>query len=111
MTRASLAYALRAQRKQDLLLASQAVRLQALASLDTLAARADALAARLALARSVLTHPAVALGAALLGIFAVRLGQRRRRSRPWLRWAWLAWRAWRAWQAAGPLLGAVAVRR
>lgn len=102
------ATAARAQRKQDLLLASAAVRTQALADASALAGRADAVATRLLQVRAVLAHPAVPLAAAMLGTGVARLLLRSGRRRPWLRWAWLAWRAWRV---ASPWLRPAAPRR
>lgn len=97
--------AARAQRRQDLQLASQLLRVQAGAALGQLAERADA-AERLARrARTALAGP---LGWAGAGLLVVVLLRRRgapgpRRRRPWLRWAGLAWRVWRglppAWRA------------
>lgn len=99
MTNPRRSSAQRARRKQDLLLASQAVRLQALDAFDTLGGQVDAVAGWLLQLRALLNHPAAPLVGTLLGLAAVRLGlQRRQRRRPWLRWAWLAWRTWRSWR-------------
>lgn len=110
MTR-SLAPAARERRKQDLLLASRLLRVQAVVAADQLAERADRWAERVAQVRALASSPAVRLaGVALL---AVMLGRALRR-RPsatvaaragWssrlVRWGWLGWRAWRI---AGPVL-------
>ena len=95
MIRPSRSGAQREQRKQDLLLASGAMRQQAVVALDDLAGRADALVSRVAQARAVLSHPAGLLVSGLLGMLVARLALRRR-PRTWLRWAWLGWRTWRA---------------
>ncbi len=100
----------RAQRRQDLLLASQLMRLQAGAALGQLAERADAGQRLAGRARALLAGPLGWAGAGLLVALGVRRLLRRPaapalapRRRPWLRWALLAWRIWRglppAWRA------------
>lgn len=101
--------AARAQRRQDLLLASQLLRLQAGVALGQLAERADAGQRLATRARAALAGPLGWVGAGLLVGLGLRRLLRRpaaaapRRRRPWLRWAWLAWRVWRglppAWRA------------
>lgn len=99
---AALSRAQRARRKQDLLLASQALRLEAGEALEQLADRADALETAVLRVRAVLAGPVGVVG---LGV-VVWLGLRRR-ARPrrwrWLHWGWRAWRWWQllpsAWRA------------
>lgn len=100
--------AARAQRRQDLLLASQLLRLQAGAALGQLAERADAGQRLATRARAALAGPLGWAGAGLLVGLGLRRLLRRPaapapRRRPWLRWALLAWRVWRglppAWRA------------
>ncbi|MBV8033951.1 hypothetical protein [Roseateles sp.] len=86
----------RAERKADLLLASEVLRGQAALAVDDLGGRADGWALRLLAWRNLLSNPlllAVAGGAATLFAGAGK----RYRGRLWrgLRWAWLAWRVWR----------------
>lgn len=94
----------RAQRRKDLLLASQLLRLQAGAALGQLGERADAAERFVGRARAALTGPLGWAGAGLLVVVLLRRPRARTpRRRPWLRWAWLAWRVWRglppAWRA------------
>lgn len=107
MTAAATSGEQREQRKQDLLLASGALRQEAVAAFDQLAGRADAVALRVAQARALLHHPAGLFLTGLLGVLVARVVLRRRR-RPWLRWAWLGWRAW---QVAAPALRSAMARR
>lgn len=94
----------RAQRKQDLLLASGLARLEAADAFNQMAERADSVGDRVRQARALLANPAVklagtALGAALLG-FALRRRRTPARGRGIVsrlaRWGWLGWRVWRA---------------
>ncbi|WP_298835240.1 hypothetical protein [uncultured Piscinibacter sp.] len=107
MTSAATSGEQRAQRKQDLLLASRALRREAVTAFDQLAGRADAVARRVAQARALLHHPAGLFLSGLLGLLVARYVARRR-PRAWLRWAWLGWRAW---QAAAPALRTTTARR
>jgi hypothetical protein len=103
---AALSRAQRARRKQDLLLASQALRLEAGVALAQLAERADTLESAVLRVRAVLAGPIGVVGAGVgLGV-VVWLGLRgRARPRRWrlLHWGWLAWRWWLlippAWRA------------
>lgn len=82
----------RARRKQDLLLASRALRVQACTAVDQLAARADALEARVVRVGVLLASPA---GLAAAGVVGWLLLRRVRRPLGWvwvLRWGWRAWR-------------------
>lgn len=92
----------RAERKQDLLLASTLLRGQAAAALDDLGERADVWGRRWQWLRAQWADPwvqaASRLGAALLA----GRGPRRGRWTRWLRWGWVAWRAWRAGRAGHP---------
>ena len=99
----------RAQRKQDLLLASRLVRVQAAGAFDELAARADHAADRVAQARALLASPVVKLAGSALAAAWLGFALRRRKlpaRRAGLvsrlaRWGWLGWRVWRV---SGPLL-------
>lgn len=83
----------RAQRKENLLLASALMRDQAQASVDDLGGRADGLVRRVLVVRDWFSHPAV-LAAASTGAAFFAASGRQRQGRLWrgLRWAWLAWR-------------------
>jgi hypothetical protein len=87
--------ALRAQRKANLLLASELMRGQAALCVDDLGQRADGWVVRILVWRNLLTSPVVlatASGAAALFAGAGR----ERRGKLWrgLRWAWLAYKVW-----------------
>ncbi len=87
--------ALRAQRKANLLLASEVVRGQAALSVDDLGERADGWVRRILSWRDLLTSPAV-LAAAGGGAAFFAASGKQGRGKLWrgLRWAWLAWRIW-----------------
>jgi hypothetical protein len=86
----------RAERKANLLLASELLRGQAAVAVHDLGGRADGWVLRLMAWRNVLTNPVVL---ATLGggaaFFAASRGQQRSRVWRGLRWAWLAWRLFR----------------
>lgn len=85
----------RAERKANLLLASELLRAQAALAVDDIGQRADGWVVRVLGWRDLLTHPL--LLAALGGGAALFAGAGPgRRGRLWrgLRWAWLAWRVW-----------------
>lgn len=86
----------RAERKANLLLASELLRGQAALAVDDLGERADGWARRLMAWRSLLSNPAVLAAAGGGAAFFAAAGQKRR-GQFWrgLRWAWLAWRVWR----------------
>jgi len=87
--------ALRAQRKANLLLASELMRGQAALCVDDLGGRADGWVVRILAWRKLLTHPVVLAGAS--GAAALFAGAgRERRGKLWhgLRWAWLAYKVW-----------------
>lgn len=88
--------AARAERKANLLLASEVMRGQAALAVDDLGQRADGLAVRVMAWQRLLSNPAV-LAAAGGGAAFLAVGGGRLRSRLWrgLRWAWLAWRVMR----------------
>jgi hypothetical protein len=111
--------ALRERRKQDLLLASNLMRLHADAALREIGEPVDLWVGRVARLRQSLhelaARPTVAAGAGLLAFLIALLWRSRRKrgdqtSRPsrsaaWGRaWGlgWTAWRLWRRWQAARP---------
>jgi hypothetical protein len=100
--------AARAQRKENLLLASRLARTQAVLAVDEIGGRLDAVAHGVERARQWLSDPRVWVAAgAATGLMAV-VATRRLRA-PWLmRWGWAAWRAWRV---AGPLLAKVLAPR
>lgn len=87
--------ALRAQRKADLLLASELLRGQSALAVDDLGQRADGWVRRILAWRDLLSHPAVLAAIGSGAAFFASAGQDKRRTF-WrgLRWAWLAWRAW-----------------
>jgi hypothetical protein len=111
-SRWSASPAQRARRKQDLLLASQLMRLHADAALLDLGDRVDTWADRVAFARQALrsfgTRPATATAAGALGIAVMALRRHAGRSREaaqrggvWVgAWSagWAAWRMWRTWR-------------
>lgn len=90
----------RAQRKQDLLMASQMLRLHAAEALDDLSDRVDGVARRLQSIRSFFTSP-WGLGAlGLVGAWIARGKAKAKKKSPLslprlIRWAWLGWRFWR----------------
>ncbi|MDR7335759.1 hypothetical protein [Roseateles asaccharophilus] len=83
----------RAQRKANLLLASELMRGQANLAFDDIGGRADGWVHRLQWIRGVFSQPAV-LAAASGGaaFFATAGKQRRGKLLSMLRWGWLAWR-------------------
>lgn len=85
----------RAERKANLLLASEVLRGQAALAVDDVGQRADGWVRRILGWRDVLAHPAV-LAAAGSGAAFFAASGRQGRSKLWrgLRWAWLAWRVW-----------------
>ncbi len=87
--------AARAQRKADLLMASELLRGQAALAVDDIAQRADGLALRVMAWRRLLANPVV-LSAAGAGTAFFAAAGPAMRGRFWrgLRWAWLAWRLW-----------------
>ena len=95
----------RSQRKQDLLLASQLARGQAVGAFNELAGRADAVVHRVQQLRAWFSSPLVWMAGSALGTVALRAGLRRRgRTLRLVRWGWLAWRVWRVWRSAAPAL-------
>ena len=88
--------AARAERKANLLLASEVMRGQATLAVDDLGQRADGLVVRVKAWQRLLSNPAV-LAAAGGGAAFFAVGGGPLRSRLWrgLRWAWLAWRVMR----------------
>ena len=90
----------RAERKANLLLASEVMRGQAALAVDDLGARADRWAVRLMAWKNLLSNPLVLATAGGGAAFFAASGPQQR-SRFWrgLRWAWLAWRVFRRWQA------------
>jgi hypothetical protein len=91
----------RALRKQDLLLASQLARGQAMAAFDELGERADTLALRVARVRLWLSDPQLWLAGSAAGGLVLAIALRRTPARRWLRWGFRAWRVWRAWRMWG----------
>lgn len=86
----------RAQRKADLLLASQLLRGQAVIAVDDLGRRADQWGRRWLWLQAQLADPWVRAAGALGAAFMAGAGQQRRgRWMRALRWGVLAWRAWR----------------
>ena len=87
---------LRAERKANLLLASQLLRSQVQRDVDDIGGRADGLVGRVLTVRDWLSHPAVLAAVGGGAAFFAGAGQRRR-GQFWrgLRWAWLMWRLWR----------------
>lgn len=92
--------AARAERKANLLLASELLRGQAALAVDDLGGRADGLVVRAMAWRNLLSNPVV-LAAAGGGAAFFAAGGEKLRGRVWrgLRWAWLAWRLWGRRQA------------
>ena len=90
----------RAERKANLLLASQLLRGQARRDVDELSQRADSLVSRVLTARDWLTDPVLLAAVSGGAAFFAAAGQKKR-SQLWrgLRWAWLAWRVWRRHRA------------
>lgn len=86
----------RAERKANLLLASELLRGQAALSVDDLGQRADGWALRLMAWRNLLSNPLVLAAASGGAAFFAGAGSRRRgKLLGLLRWGWLAWRVWR----------------
>jgi hypothetical protein len=87
---------LRAERKADLLLASELLRGQAQLAVDDLGQRADGWVRRALTLRDWLSNPIVLAAAGSGAAFFATAGQRRR-GQVWrgLRWVWLAWQVWR----------------
>ncbi|NCT85273.1 MAG: hypothetical protein GXC94_19150 [Comamonadaceae bacterium] len=90
----------RAERKANLLLASELLRGQAALAVDDLGQRADGWVYRLRAWRNLLSNPLVMAAAGTGAAFFAGAGQKRR-GQLWrgLRWAWLAWRVWRRQRA------------
>lgn len=86
----------RAERKANLLLASELLRGQAVLAVDDIGQRADGWALRVMAWRKLLSNPIVLAAAGSGAAFFAAAGQKRR-GQFWrgLRWAWLAWRVWR----------------
>lgn len=84
---------LRAERKANLLLASELLRGQVQRDVNDLGERGDGLVNRALAVRDWLSRPSVLAAAGGGAAFFAAIGGRRRRS-IWrgLRWAWLAWR-------------------
>ena len=84
---------LRAERKANLLLASELLRGQAQLALDDVGERADGWVRRVQTVRDWLSNPAVLAAASGGAAFFAAAGSKRRgRLMGALRWAWLAWR-------------------
>lgn len=85
----------RAERKADLLLASELLRGQAQLAVDDLGQRADGWVRRVLTVRDWLSSPVVLAAVGSGAAFFATAGQKRR-GRFWrgLRWAWLAWQVW-----------------
>jgi len=84
---------LRAERKANLLLASELLRGQTQTAVDDLGERADGLVNRVLTVRDWLSNPAVLAAASGGAAFFAAAGSKRRgRLMGALRWAWLAWR-------------------
>jgi len=88
--------ALRAERKENLLLASALLRGQVQRDVDDLGGRADGVARRVLVVRGWLSDPLVQAAVGGGAAFFAGSGRAGRR-RLWgvLRWGWLAWRVWR----------------
>ncbi|HEY9108934.1 MAG TPA: hypothetical protein VIN58_19830 [Roseateles sp.] len=87
---------LRAERKANLLLASELLRGQAQLALDDVGERADGWVRRVQTVRDWLSNPAVLAAASGGAAFFAAAGSKRRgRLMGALRWAWLAWRVLR----------------
>ncbi|WP_457417700.1 hypothetical protein [Roseateles sp. P5_E7] len=87
---------LRAERKANLLLASELLRGQAQRDVDDLGQRADGLVNRVLTVRDWLSDPVVLAAAGSGAAFFAAAGQKKR-GQLWrgLRWAWLVWRVLR----------------
>ena len=87
---------LRAERKANLLLASELLRGQAQRDVDDLGQRADGLVNRVLTVRDWLSDPVVLAAAGSGAAFFAAAG-RKKRGQVWrgLRWAWLVWRVLR----------------
>jgi hypothetical protein len=86
----------RAERKANLLLASELLRGQAVLSVDAIGQRADGWALRVMAWRRLLSNPAVlAVATGGAAFFAGAGRERRGKLLSLLRWGWLAWRVWR----------------
>jgi hypothetical protein len=101
MQRASGPALQRSRRKQDLLLASQLARGQAVVAFDEIADRADLVVYRVVRVRMWLSSPLVWAAGSAVGGLMLAVTLRRARAVNVLRWGWLAWRLWRS---AGPVL-------
>lgn len=88
----------RAQRKADLLLASQLLRLQADVALDQVGQQADRWALRWQMLRGWMGDLRVASAAVAAAGLWVGAGSRRAGLLRGLRWCWMAWRGWRLWR-------------
>ena len=86
---------LRAERKANLLLASELLRGQAQLAVDDLGQRADGWVRRVLVVRDWLSNPVVLAAASGGAAFFATAGHRRR-GQFWrgLRWAWLGWQVW-----------------
>ncbi len=87
--------ALRAQRKANLLLASQLMRNQAQVAFDDVGGRADGLVRRVLVVKEWFSHPVVMAAAGTGAAFFAGAG-RQRRGKLWraMRWGLMAWRLW-----------------
>ncbi|MEO6279910.1 hypothetical protein [Roseateles sp.] len=88
---------LRAERKANLLLASELLRGQAQRDVGDLGDRADGWMRRVLVVRDWLSDPMVLAAAGSGAAFFAAAGHKKR-GQLWrgLRWAWLAWRVWGA---------------
>ena len=85
----------RAERKANLLLASELLRGQAALSVDVVGQRADGWVRRVMSWRDLLANPIVlAVAGSGAAMFAGAGAQKRGKLTRGLRWAWLAWRLW-----------------
>jgi hypothetical protein len=91
----------RAQRKQNLLLASRLVRGQLVGAVDELGQGADGVIQRVRQVQAVLTDPRVWLIGSAIGSMFALIAVRRLRSFWLLRWGLLGWRVWKS---AAPML-------
>lgn len=89
-----------AQRRQDVLLASQLARAQVLGAFNEIAERADLLAYRVASVRIWLSNPLVWAAGSAAGALVLSVALRRSPGARVLRWIWLVWRLWRNAQPA-----------
>lgn len=86
----------RAERKANLLLASELLRGQVQRDVTDLGDRADVVVNRVMVVRGWLSDPTVLAAAGGAAAFFAAGGQKRRsKLLGALRWAWLAWRIWR----------------